>query len=104
MTATRAYAASLIATLGPRPRLDAAVLGMGPDGHTASLFPDHSLLSEQDAWVACLTDSPKPPAARITLTLPALAEAALVLFVVGHQPSVTVCNRVQPRVTVCNRA
>ena len=80
--ASNAYQKELLATLGNQPRLDMVVLGMGPDGHTASLFPGHPLLEEERVWVAPIADSPKPPFARITLTLPTLNAAAFVLFVV----------------------
>ncbi|MCW4459490.1 6-phosphogluconolactonase [Microbacterium sp. MPKO10] len=54
------------------PRFDITFLGVGPDGHTASLFPDHPQVLEKEATVLPVTDSPKPPAERLTLTRPAL--------------------------------
>ena len=55
-------------------RLDVALVGMGPDGHVASLFPRHVQVG-QAGPVLAESDSPKPPSARITLALPVLRAA-----------------------------
>jgi len=77
--AAAAYAAELAAVAGAPPRVDVALLGVGEDGHVASLFPGHPLLEERVATVAAVFDSPKPPPRRMTLTVPVLAGARLVV-------------------------
>jgi len=59
----------------PVPALDLAVLGIGPDAHVASLFPDAPTLEERELLCLGVSDSPKPPPERITLSLPLLRAA-----------------------------
>lgn len=54
------------------PVFDVILLGLGPDGHVASLFPNRSQLAATDAWVLPIENSPKPPPERITFSLPVI--------------------------------
>jgi 6-phosphogluconolactonase/glucosamine-6-phosphate isomerase/deaminase len=79
--AARAYAAELRARVasaaqGAPPTLDLALLGIGEDGHTASLFPGSPAV-EDSSGALCLPvrDAPKPPPERVTLSLPVLRAA-----------------------------
>ncbi|HEV2034643.1 MAG TPA: 6-phosphogluconolactonase [Candidatus Dormibacteraeota bacterium] len=73
--AASAYA-HVIAGLVP---LDVVLLGIGEDGHTASLFPGHPEL-EADGWAIGVRHAPKPPPLRVTLTLKALRGARRVII------------------------
>ncbi len=65
------------------PALDVLLLGMGPDGHTASLFPEQPALHESERTVVAVRGAPKPPPRRLTLTFPAIAAAQEVWMVVA---------------------
>ena len=64
---------------------EVVMLGVGPDGHVASLFPGRPQLDVDDQVAVAVTDSPKPPPERITLTFPALNRARSVWFLVSGE-------------------
>ncbi|WP_019433821.1 MULTISPECIES: 6-phosphogluconolactonase [Streptomyces] len=78
--AAEGYAAELatardVLNHGAVPRFDVLLLGVGPDTHVASLFPEHPALHERERPVVAVHGAPKPPPTRITLTLPAIRTA-----------------------------
>ncbi|MEZ6243310.1 MAG: 6-phosphogluconolactonase [Phycisphaerales bacterium] len=83
-SAYRDTLSDVIASEGGEPgALDAVLLGMGEDGHVASLFPGSAALTSRDTVIG-IVDSPKPPPERITLTLPVLRAARrLVILALG---------------------
>lgn len=78
-----AEAADSYAAVLPDEPFDLVLLGMGPDGHVASLFPGHPQLRETSRRVVEVFDSPKPPPQRISLTFPALNHAHSVWLLVS---------------------
>ncbi|MGW7515575.1 6-phosphogluconolactonase [Streptomyces sp. NPDC054796] len=78
--AAEAYAAELAAAArpedhGPVPSFDVLMLGVGPDTHVASLFPEHPGTRETERTVVGVRGAPKPPPVRVSLTLPAIRAA-----------------------------
>ena len=79
-------------------RFDLCLLGMGPDGHTASLFPEHDLFRKPDGSVArCILDSPKPPSERVTFTLSTLQNSVRVCFVATGDSKTPVLKEILAR-------
>lgn len=96
--ASALYEADLRETLGVRgpdeARLDFVMLGMGDNGHTASLFPHTSVLHETEHWVGdCFGPTVTPPD-RVTMTYPLLNNARTLAFLVLGQPKAAVIHRV----------
>jgi 6-phosphogluconolactonase len=81
--AARDYEKTLRSYFGNEgPHFDLILLGLGEEGHTASLFPGSPALKEQARWVVAVTAPAKPPV-RLTLTLPALTRAANIYVLVA---------------------
>jgi 6-phosphogluconolactonase len=96
--AAQRYEEELHAFFGPDepPILDLILLGMGDNGHTASLFPGSPAL-DAPGLCAAVHDAPKPPPERITLTLRALRAARMVLFLVtGPEKATAVAGLLGP--------
>jgi 6-phosphogluconolactonase len=82
------------------PLLDLALLGLGPDGHTASLFPGTAALAVEDR-LATVVDVPAVRARRLTLTYPALLGAANLFFLVtGRDKQEALADVLRPESTL----
>jgi 6-phosphogluconolactonase len=81
-------------TLDPsRPLFDIVLLGMGPDGHTASLLPGDKLLDERKRWVAAVAHG--RPEVRITLTYPAIESSRHIAFLVEGTAKAAMLNAIR---------
>lgn len=85
-SARDAFASELMETFGSDPVFDLTILGMGPDGHVASLFPGHE---QPGSVVVSEPKSPKPPAERLSLSYQALNNSREVWFVASGAAKAT---------------
>jgi 6-phosphogluconolactonase len=77
------------------PVLDMIILGMGKDGHTASLFPGSSALDDQGKWFTSVNASEaEPPVDRVTITIPVINAASIVMFIVAGKGKKRVLNSI----------
>ncbi len=86
--AAERYAELLAAAAGAVdhvPSFDVCLLGVGEEGHTASIFPDSPAVHETERSVVAVHDCPKPPPVRVSLTLPAIRRAAEVWLVTAGE-------------------
>jgi 6-phosphogluconolactonase len=78
-----------------RPLFDVVLMGVGPDGHTASLFPGYPAIQETDRWVVGVPQAHVEPfVPRVTLTLPALSSCREMLFEISGAEKRTILTRV----------
>lgn len=94
LDAADAYEVQLRGFLGPEGHLDLVLLGMGGDGHTASLFPRHQGLLEIHRWILPVHTPAEPPW-RITMTLPLINAARHVLFLVTGSEKAQALERIR---------
>jgi len=92
--AARDYERTLRVEVGSRrPPFDLVLLGLGEDGHTASLFPGSPALNETARWVVAVT-APATPSTRLTLTFPAVTSAARIFVLVSGAGKADALERV----------
>jgi 6-phosphogluconolactonase len=98
-TAARVYEALLKQVYGSdrldpaRPFFDITLLGMGPDGHTASLLPDTAALEERTKWVVAVSQG--RPEVRLSLTYPLIDSSRIVAFLLNGREKANVFARVR---------
>lgn len=90
----QSYEKILHAQLKSPSSLDLVLLGLGPDGHTASLFPGEPALEEKTRWVAATKPQGSPLVPRLTMTLPLIDGAQTVLFLVDAQGKERILQRI----------
>jgi 6-phosphogluconolactonase len=88
--AASAYAESLASQTRPEdhgdvPTFDVCLLGMGEEGHTASIFPSSPAVYETERTVVAVRNCPKPPPTRVSLTLPAIRRSSEVWLLTGGE-------------------
>ena len=90
-TLQQAYCATILDPA--RPLLDVTLLGLGPDGHTASLLPGEPVLEERERWVAAVSHG--RPEIRITMTYPAINSSRRVAFLVTGREKAAVLQAIR---------
>jgi 6-phosphogluconolactonase len=91
------YSCEVVRAMGERPVFDLVLLGLGPDGHTASLFPGHPEVSSTVAPVIGVRNSPKPPPERVSLTLPVLRRARFTMMLATGTDKAEAAAKVRAR-------